>query len=524
MSKPSPQPIEVKGTVKTDWVAVAAEKKQKLMESRRQSQSVRSGDTSSSEHAPEQNKQQEQPTSDRHEPVQTRNSTVAGAQSIPGQSRQMPGDGGTHANASQLNKPPISLNTPDKSSTNGSTQSTPCITRTLMESLRDVNDAKRDSDAAPSANDHEAAKVEEKPDDRARDKVQRGDNSTSKNEAQASRDSAKSTVVLKDKPNAQSAAEEGEITGEPSAPLRKIPVHESTSQPASRKTPPTRVSTVNTITPNDQHAKRRVSGSLKATPDPKHRGPAGAGYGAPSSASRSGGRHEQGRARHGRQDYDAQITWETYKPPPSAHRTYTRPSREQRPRSASPLATRPTEGREWETLGFDPFDPDLPEWLRLTGWYKPDWFRQEELFRMSRMEEVELEKIRLRKQGERARAEVQGELDEPAREARYQSDAGHRPFPMPLAPARHTEDAEPPEHGMLGRYPVRTGTKRERGEESDGDADDSLSKYPRISRNIRGSRAGYHGYHHSGREDSRHWQDREGIPPLFHNLLLITSA
>lgn len=515
MPKPSPQPTEVKGTVKIDWVAVAAEKKQKLMESRRQNQSVRTGDMSSSEHAPGRNRQQEQPNSDRHESFKARNTTVAGAQSIPDQSRQLPDDGGTHGEASQSNKPSTSLNTPDKPSTNDSTQSTPCITRTLMESLRDVNDAKRDSDAPSSANDHKAAKVEEKPDNGARDKVQRGDNSTSRKEAQASHGRAKSTVVLKDKPNAQSAAEEGEITGEPSAALRKIPVHESTRQPASRKTPPTRVSTLTSIATTDQHAKNRVSGTLKATPESKHTGPAGAGYGAPSSASRSGGRHEQGRARHGRQDYDAQITWEAYKPPPSAHHTYTRPSREKRPRSASPLARRPIEEREWETPGIDPRDPDLQEWLRLTGWYKPDWFRQEELFRMRRMEEIELERIRLRKQGERDRAEVQGELGEPASEARYQSDAGHRPFPMPLAPPRHTEDAEPPEHGMLGRYPVMTGTKRERGEENDGDAEGSFSKYPRISRNIRGSRAGYNGYHHSGREDSRHWQDREGIPMLF---------
>lgn len=505
MSKPFPQPTEVKETDKTDWVAVAAKLKQQLMQRRRQSESARPDDMSSSKDAPG------------HEPpaVQTRDTTIAGAQSIPGQSYQLPSARGMHVEASQINKPPTLLTTPGKSSADGSNQSSPLITRTLMDSLqspkespnivKEVNYARGDIDAPSSANDHTAAKVEEKPDDGARGKVQRGDSSTSRKEAHATRSSAKSAVVPKDTPNTRSSTEEGEITGEPFATLRRIPVHESTRQPVSCKnTPPTRVSTITNITPTDQHAERRVSRSLKAMPDPKHRVQAAAGAGTPSSASRSGGR---------------QALKSSPPPPlPSAHHVYARPSREQRPRSVSPLASRLIEDREWQVQSVDFRDPDLRDWLRLTGWYDSG-FRERELVRLRRLEEIEHEKAELRKQGEHDKAELNSELGEPASETRH-------PLLMPLAPPRRTRDVEPPEHGMLGRYPVTTGTKRERGEESDGDADGCFStKYHRTNRNSRGSRAGYHDYHHSGREDSRHWQDREGIPILFfHNLLFMPSA
>lgn len=497
MSKPSPQPTEVKGTDKTDWVAVAAKLKQQLMQRRRQSESARPDDMGSSTDEPG------------HEPpaVQTRDTTIAGAQSIPGQSYQLPDDRGTDTEASQVNKPSALLITPDKSSADGSIQSTPSITQRLMETLRspkesqnivkEVNYTRGDIDAPPSANDHTSAKVEEKPDDGARGRVQRGDSGNSRKEAHATRSSAKSTVVPKDKPNTRSSAEEGEITGEPSAPLRRIPVHEATRQPVScKKTLPTRVSTVTSIAPTDQHAKRRASGSLKATPDPKHRVQAAAGAGTPSSTSRSGGR----------QAYKSSSP-PPPPPPPSAHHVYTRPSREQRPRSASPLASRLIEDREREVQSVDFRDPDLRDWLRLTGWYEPG-FRERELARLRRLEEIEHEKAELRKQGEHDKAELKSELGEPASETRH-------PLLMPLAPPRRTEDVEPPEHGMLGRYPVTTGIKRERGEDSDGDADDGFpTKYHRTNHISRGSRARYHGYH-SGREDSRHWQDREGIPILF---------
>lgn len=526
MSSPSPQPSEAIQSDKVYWIARAETLKQKLMQRRLQPRSVQPAHIRPSQGA------NEQPTSDEHEPIQTRTTTIAGPQSTPGLSHQMTDDRVMHQEVPQLKDPSV-LNTPAQSSANDSSQILPSINGNLMEKLSSptpskaagketndalmaVNDAGRNKDTPSGANDVASAKVQDKPNDGARSKVQPGDDTASK-EPHASRDSNKSATNPKDKPNTHSSTEEGEI--KTSAPLPKIPVHELMTQPASRKKdPPSRASMVTNIAPTEPRAKRQFSNSLAATPDAKHRGVhAGAGSGGHSSASRSVGKHEHSRhslpTRPSRTCHDDPTTWDAYKAahPPIDHHVYARPVREQRPRMASPAESRPTnEDFDRDVQIFASRHPQLHEWLRLTGWYAPD-FRVGELRRLLQQEKIDRESAELRREGDLAKARLKAECGEAAKEARHLSDAGHRSLLSPVPPRRAEHD-EAAEYRKLGRYPVTAGIKREHSEDSDGDANRSSSaKYHRTNRNNRGSRRGYHGFHDSnrrGREDSRYWQNQ----------------
>lgn len=543
MSNPSPQPSEEKQTDKNDCNDRAAtlkhQLKNKLMQRRLQPPSVQPEDMSSSKDATGQSQQQKQPMSDRVGPIQTKTATAAQAQPIPGLSYQVPEDKCARKGASQSKQPSVAI-TADQLNTNESIQSSGDITGRLMEMLSSqmpskaadkdssdalvgANEVGRDVNALSDANGHAAAKVEEEIDNDDRSKIQRGDDSTANKETDASCNSTKSTAVAKKKPNAQSSTEEGKITGKPSAPLHRIPVKELTRQPAShKKTPPSRVSTVNSIVPTEPHAKRHMSRSLEVTPAPRHTSRGcqdDAVSGAQSSASRSNGKQGQGLAslpaRPGRLDHSHHMTRENHKePPPPARHAYARSSREQRPHSSSPMASWPVGLSDWEVQRFACRDPDLRDWLHLTGWYHTE-YRKHELDRLRRREEIEHESAELRKEGELEKARLKDECREPYSEARYLSDAGPRPLlPPPASPRpRRVDDVESAGYRMLGRYTVTAGTKRERSEESDDDDADggSSAKYYRTNRNYRGSRAGHLGSHHShhrGREVSRHWQDQ----------------
>lgn len=510
------------------------------MQRRRQTASEQTEDMSSLQDTPG---QLQQPTSDRHERTQTETTTAAAAQLIPGLSYQPPDDRGRNDDTLQLTDPPA-LNTRDQPNANDSVKTSPVINEKPMEKIqsstqsktagKDTNDAlmavsevRREINAPSAANDHAAAKVQEKRGDGVRSKVHREDDSTDRKAAHASHSSNKSGSVPKGRSNTQSSVEDGEITSKPSAPLRKIPVQEPQPQPATRKkTTPARASAV---TPTEPRAERPVSRSLEATPVPKYRGDKGgaAREAAPVhlSASRFDSKHGNGRTslstRPGKPGHDSHTTWETYKepPPPPAHQMYARTSREQRPRSVSPVAPRPIQGSDWEVQRFASQHPDLRDWLELTGWNAPE-YRTRELGRLRRLNEIQRESDELKRQGEREKA-LLSEFGEPTGRASRLSDSGPRPLPLPPAPPRQADDFEPAEHRMLGRYAVTAGIKRERGEDSDSDDDGGFSaKFHRTGRNHRGSRAGYHGSHrshHRGRQDPRHWQDRGNLtyfPPI----------
>ncbi|KKY38787.1 hypothetical protein UCDDA912_g01223 [Diaporthe ampelina] len=422
--------------------------------------------------------------------------TAAQAQSITGLSYQLPRDKGIPKVASQYKKSSVAT-APGQLNTNGSIQSSGAITEKLMEKpsaqipskatsdvLMSANEVGRDTSmSTPSgANDQAAAKVGEKINHDGLGKIQRGDDSTANKETQGSHSSTKSKAVAKQRPNAQSSTEEGEITSKPTVPLNRIPVQESTPKPAShKKTPPTRVSTLTNIAPTGPRAKRQVSVSkaLEATSALEHGGGQGdAGADAHSSAPWSHGKHGNGlaslSARRGRLDHGDHgdhMTWEAYKAPPPAHHVYARPSGEQRPPSPSPMASRLFGVGDWEVQRFVSRDPDLQDWLHLTGWYHPE-YRKHELARLRRREEIERESIELRKEGELEKAQLKGECGEPSSEARLLSNAGARPLLLPPAPPQLTDDVEPAEYRMLGRYTVTAGTKRERGEENNDDDDD----------------------------------------------------
>lgn len=520
MSTSSSQPSKAEQSDKPDSTAILAALKHRVIQSRQQRARAKLEDVTSTD-VPGQSQQQNQPASDGLGPVQTKTSTFAQSQSIPGPSHQMSDDRGTQVGTSQPKKP-SNLNAPDHMNANDSVQTPQDITESLMEHLlssipsetagKDTNDAmtaaneaRSDVNTPSGTNGHEATKVQEKIDHVAPSRTQRGDDSTARKGTQ----STKSTVVPKEKSNTQSSIEEGEITGKPQAPTCRIPVKESTPRPTScKKIPSTRVPTATSIVPTETGAERHLSKSLEATRAPRHREARADTAPANSSTSRSDRKHEHGRvslpARQGRQNEDNHITWEAYKaPPPSSHRVYARPSRELPHRPASPVTPRPTKARDWEMQRSDYQDPDLRDWLRFTGWNNPD-FRKRELARLRRLEEIEHESAQLRKQGEREKARLKEECGEASQTNRI-GDTAPRP------PTRRAEYAEPAGYGMLGRYTVTSGVKRERGEDSDGDADGSFSaKYHRTNHNYRGSRAGYHGYHHRAREDSREWPAREG--------------
>lgn len=540
MSSPCPLPDEAKQSDQAHWLAKAARLKQQLMQRRRQTASEQTADMSSVQDAPG---QLQQPTSGRLEPSQTETTTAAGAQFIPGLSYQPPDGRGTHDVALHLKEPPA-LNTRDQPNANDSVKISPAINEKPMEKIpsstqskaagKDTNDVlmavsevRREIDAPSAADDHAAAKVQEKRGDGARSRVHRGDDSTDRKTAHASRSSNKSDSVPNGRSNTQSSIEDGEITSKPSAPPRKIPVQEPPPQPAScKKTTPARAPAVTTsVTPTEPRAERPVSGSLEATPVPKYRGDKGEAAPVLLSASRFDSKHGNGRtslsARPVKPGHDSHTTWETYKepPPPPAHHMYARTSREQRPRSVSPVALRPIQGSDWEVQRFASQHPDLRDWLELTGWNAPE-YRTRELGRLRRLDEIQRESDELKRQGEREKA-LLNEFGEPAGRASRLSDSGPRPLPLPPAPPRQADSFEPAEHRMLGRYAVTAGIKRERREDSDSDGDGGFSaKYHRTGRNHRGSRAGCHGsqrFHHRGRQDSRHWQDRGNLtcfPPV----------
>ncbi|KAK7719368.1 hypothetical protein SLS63_010117 [Diaporthe eres] len=537
MSSPSAQPTEAKQSNQPDWTARLAELKLELERRRRervrlQAATAQPADMNSSEDMSGQRKQQKQPTSDGVEAVQTKTSTLAQAQSIPGLSHQMPNDRDTHKGTSK-SKISSDLNAPGQLNANYKVHGSGKITEKLMEKLpsstpskttgKDANDAAMTVNevgpnlkAPPGTEVHAPAKIQKKTDNCARGKAQQGADSTASEEALASRIGTKSKVDPKEKSSTLSATEEGEIESKPSAPARRIPVQESTPQPASRKrTPPTRAPTATTIVPTEPRAERNSSRSSEAKPVAKYREAQGDTAPAHPSASRSDNKHRHGRRslhdRQGRQEEDDNhITWKAHKaaPPPFPHHVYARPSREQRPRSPSPAASRPIEHHGQEVQSFDFQDPDLRDWLRLTGWdsYR---YRQGELARLRRQEEIDRESRELKEQGEREKAWLKEGFAEGSK-ANHPSGAGPRPLLLPPAPSQRAEDVKPAEYSMLGPYTVTGGIKRERGEESDGDVDGGFStKYYRTNRNHRGSRASYHGYHHRGREDLREWQTRE---------------
>lgn len=520
MPTSSSQPSKAEQSDKPDSTAVLAALKHRVIQSRQQRARAKPEDVTSTD-VLGQSQQQNQPGSDGLGPVQTKTSSFAQAQPTPGLSHQMLDDRGIQVGTSRP-KRPSDLNAPDHMNANDSVQTPRDITESLMEHLlssipsetagKDTNDAMtaanevRSNVNTPSGtNGHAATKVQEKADQVAPSRTQRGDDSTARKETQ----STKSTVVPKEKSNTQSSIEEGEIIGRPPAPSCRIPVKESTARPAScKKIPRTRAPTVTSIVPTETGAERQVSRSLEATRAPRHREARADTAPANSYTSRSDRKHEHGRAslpaRQGRQNDDNHITWETYKaPPPSSRKVYARPSHELPHRPASPVTPRPTKARDWEMQRSDYQDPDLRDWLRFTGWNNPD-FRKRELARLRRLEEIEHEGAELRKQGEREKARLKEECGGASQASRI-GDAGPRP------PPRRAGDAEPAGYGMLGRYMVTSGVKRERGEDSDGDADGGFSaKYHRPNHNYRGSRAGYHGYHHRAREDEREWPAREG--------------
>lgn len=546
MSSPFPSPDEAKKSGQECPIAKAARLKQRLMQQRRRpTESEQPEDMSSSQDAPgqlQQQVQQEQPTSDGLGPTQTETITAAGAQFIPGLSYQPPDDRGTHDDALHL-KEPSALNSPDQPNANDSVKTCTAITEKLMDKIssstqsktagKDTNDAlravsevRREINAPSAANNHAAAKVQEKRADGARSKVHRGDDSADTKATHASLSSNKSSSAPKRRSNTQSSIEDGEITSKPSAPRRKIPVQEPPLQPASpKKTTPARASAVASVAPAEPRAERPLPRSLEATPASKCRGNKGEAAPVHSSASRFVSKHETGRtslsARPGKPGHDSRTTWETYKepPPPPAHPMYARTSREQRPRSVSPVASWPTQGSDWEVQRFASQHPDLRDWLELTGWNNPE-FRTRHLGRLRRLNEIQRESDELKRQGEREKARL-SEFGEPTGRASRLSDSGPQPQPQPPAPPRQANDFEPAEHRMIGRYAGTAGIKRERGEDSDSDGDGGFSaKYHRTGRNHRGSRAGYHGSHrshHRGRQDPRHWQDRGNqtcLPPV----------
>lgn len=410
MSSTSTQPTKAKQSDKPYLSARAAELKeqiqQQLKQRRVQAASVHPADMSSSEGLPGQCKQQKQPDSDEIEPVQTKESALAQAQSIPGLSHQTPDDRDTHEGTSQSKIPP-DLNAPDQVDANDKVQGSPDIYEKLMEKLSSptrskttgkdanahamtTNEVGRDIDAPSGTNAHAAAISQEKPDNRARDKAQRGDDGTAIEEAPASLGDTKSTVVpkekastavTKEKSSTLSSTEEGEIKSSP--PTRRIPVQESTPQPAAsrnKRTPPIRAPTATTIVPTEPRAERNASSRSRETKPPvqKNKEEAkGDTIPARPSASRPDGKRGHGRrashhARQGRQcDDNNHTTRELHKapPPPSSfpHHVYVRPGREQHPRSSSPAAPRPIEyrERELESVDFRDRDRDLVSSFRI---------------------------------------------------------------------------------------------------------------------------------------------------------------
>lgn len=422
------------------------------------------------------------------------------------------------------------MNASDQLTANDKVQGSPDLYEKLMEKLSSptppettgkdatdaamtVNEVGRDMKAPPGTNDHAAAKVQKKTNNCARSKVHGEDDSTARKETPAPHSGTKSKAAPTEKASTLSSAEEGEIKTKPSAPTRRIPVQESTPQTASsrKKTPPTRNPTATTIVPTEPRAERNVFKTLEAKlPVPKRKEAQGDAAPARPSASRSDGK--RGHGRQGRQGDDKHKTREVHKAPPppsSSHNVYVRPSREKRPLPATPAAPRPIEDRSRDVQSSDFQDlPDLRDWLYLTGWDNPG-YRQGELSRMRRQEQIDIESAELKAEGEREKARLKEEFAEGSKAGQHPSGiAGPRPLLLPPKPPK------PAEHSMLGQYTVTSGIKRERGEESDGDAyGGEAAKYYRTNRHHRGSRAGF--YHHGGREDSsRQQQAREGKPRL----------
>ncbi|KAI3395232.1 hypothetical protein diail_1658 [Diaporthe ilicicola] len=531
MSSPSPQPIEAEQREKMDWTARAATLKQQLMQRRLQTAGAQPEGISLAEDTQGQGQQQKQPKSGEAEPAQTTTTTPV-QQTIPGLAYQLPDDSNLHKEASRHENSPRMTAT-DELDTKDNIQKPQAIPEKLMVRLTSsipsktvgkdketVNtpvvgkEIEREGIAALCPDDRTAAGNRGQPDDGANHKGGRMDQKTASKDTSPSGGSMKTKMAPKEKSNTRSSTEEGEITGKPSPPLRKIPVQESTPQSAARKkTPPARAraSTVTNIAPTEPRAERHVFRTVETPLAPKHREPQRDMATAHSSASRPDGKRGHGHSSMPARpaidipERDSAMNWKGYSAAPARH-VYARPSREQRPRSASPVVR----GSDPEVERFASQHPDLRDWLYYTGWDAPG-FRRNELARLRRLDEIERERAALKQECEREKAELKGEGDPPGR-ARHASDGGARPplLLLPPAPARRAEDAEQAEYRMLGRYTVTAGMKRERGQERDGGGDGgSSTKFYRTNRNYRGSRAGYHGTHHSGREESRHWHDGE---------------
>ncbi|KAJ0110134.1 hypothetical protein J7T55_000566 [Diaporthe amygdali] len=532
MSSHSLQPSETKQSDNVDWSARAATLKQQLMERRQQAASAQSQNMNFSQRGSSgQFQQRKKPVSGGVEPVQP--TTTAQGQTFLSLSNGFPDVLDAHKEASRSKKLPKMAES-DESGTHDSIQRSQAVTQKLMEGLSPrgpstlmvqekgdkmaaVNETELISNRPSRANDHTGAKVQEKLADGDNSKIQPRDGYTAE-DTNASRSETRTALAPKEKSNMRSTTEDGEITRKHSPALHKIPVRESTTQPATRKkTPPTRASTVTSIVPTEPRAERHVSRSVDPTSVSKQRefrGDTAAGH---SSAPRSDNKHGHGRRslpdrpRVNMPEHDNTMTWEAYKAAPARH-IYAQPNREPRPHSVSPAAARPArDDSDWEVERFAFEHPDLRDWLYYTGW-NSSTFRRHELSRLRRMEEIECERYELMQERERETAELNG-AGEPASKARRLIDTGPLPLSLDPAPPRRAEDVQPAEYRMLGRYTVTAGIKRERGEQSDGDRDyGSSAKFYRTDHNYRGSRAGYHGSYDRGRDEPRYWHDQEARP------------
>lgn len=433
-----------------------------------------------SQDAPGHCHQEKQPLLDQAGPVQTKTTAVGQAQSIPGLSHKLPDDRETLKETSQLQKASI-LNAAEQSPPNGNTQSPAAFTGKLMEKLRPstpsktvgndmtdallvVNEVPRVVNVPSGTNGRTALKVQEKTNTGTHNKTQQGDDSTARTEELAPRSSTKVMVVSEDGSNLEFLTKESKKITTPSAPLHKDPVQEPTPQPASRKgTSPTRVSTGTSIVPAKTRARGRLSGPLEFTPSSKHGRAQGDKTSARSSASRSEGRNGHRRVsssvRERRTDRADHMTWEAYKASPLHNLAYPGAGREQRHRSASPVAPWLIDDEDREVERLTSRYPDLRDWLELTGWHVAN-YRERQLDRLRRMADIERTKVQLEEEFDREKARLK-EYGEPA------------------------------------------SLKRRRIEESD-DKDGGPPKYYRTNRDQRGSRSGSHGSrgtHHCGREE-----------------------
>ncbi|POS80066.1 hypothetical protein DHEL01_v201549 [Diaporthe helianthi] len=524
MSSTSSLPLtEAKQSEKACLEARAAQLRQQLMRRQTPTATAQPDNTSSSQNAPEKAQRGEQQRSDWVGPVHDKTTAVAGEQSNPGLSRQLPDDGGTLEEI-QLIKTSISKTREDSTSVDSHTSSA-ATTRKLVgtplpstppkiagnnmnSAMRVVNSVRSGANALSSTNGPAAVTAPDKNDAGACSNVQQRNDSTAKTEQPASHHTTKSMPVPQDGLNKKSSTEEGKMTTKPCATRDKNPIQEMTPQHASsKKTLPTRVSTGTRTVPVKTRAAQPVSGQLETTPAPEQSrshvdtAPAHAS----SSRTEDGNRHRRASYRNDR------MIWESNKCPQFDHPTYPGDNREPCHRPASPVARRLINDMDSEVERLASHYPDLHDWLEETGWNNPD-FRLRHLDRIHRMAEIERARSQLEMEIDRDKARLKNS-GEPGSKSMYLSNAEWRPMLSPRAPTRQPGDIERPKFRKLGPYSVTEGLKRKRSEESDDERDGGmLPKYYHTNHAHRGSRAGFNGSYGSrkrGREERRYGQDRE---------------